>query len=59
MSEPYTIGQISRALQQMQTPVLRRLDPHTFQRWPVRTIVPAKVIRELIDHEIAGRGEMA
>lgn len=56
MSEPYTIGQISRALSQMQTPVLRNLDPRTFHRWPVRKVVPLKVINELIEHEIAGRG---
>lgn len=55
MSEPYTVAMISAVLKGMPADRLAAVQPRNFQMWPTRRIVPAAIIRELIDHERAVR----
>lgn len=50
-SEPFTPEQITYHLRGMSAERLAASHPYDFQRWPVRKIVPAKVIHELITNE--------
>lgn len=59
MSEPYTAGMITGLLRDMPADRLRTIAPIDFHRWPVRKIVPGKLIRELIDNEISRRRRLA
>lgn len=57
MSEPFTPAFITAVLRTMPVERLRMVGPVDFQRWPVRQIVPGKVIKELISNEIARRSK--
>lgn len=57
MSEPYSVGMISRILRTMPPPVLARTKPDDFHRWPTRRIVPSRIINELISNEKARRSK--
>nr|WP_218821471.1 hypothetical protein [Sphingomonas laterariae] len=46
---------ISALLRQLPAERLRTIGPADFHRWPVRNIVPVRIIRELIDNETARR----
>lgn len=57
--EPYTPGMITGLLRAMPADRLREIQPTAFHAWPVRQIVPGKLIRELIDNEISRRRRLA
>lgn len=59
MSEPYTPGMITSLLRDMPGDRLATIQPTAFHVWPVRKIVPAKLIRELIDNEVSRRRRLA
>lgn len=57
--EPYDAAQITGLLRTMPADRLREIQPTAFHVWPVRQIVPGKLIRELIDNEISRRRRLA
>lgn len=57
--EPYTPGMITSLLRAMPVEQLATIQPAAFHLWPVRKIVPGKLIRELIDNEISRRRRLA
>jgi hypothetical protein len=59
MSEPYTAPMITSLLRAMPADRLASIQPTAFHVWPVRKIVPGKLIRELIDNEISRRRRLA
>lgn len=54
-SEPFTPPMIADVLRTMAPERLAVIQPVNFQTWPVRRIVPSKVIAELISNERARR----
>lgn len=59
MSEPYSASLITKLLRDMPADRLAAAHPHDFHRWPVRKIVAAKVINELISNERDRRRRVA
>lgn len=59
MTEPYTPAMVTRCLRDMPADRLATVKPTDFHVWPVRKIVPGKVIRELIDNEVSKRARLA
>ena len=57
MSEPYSVGMISRILHTMPPRALARAQADDFHRWPTRRIVPSRIINELISNEKARRSK--
>jgi hypothetical protein len=57
--EPYTPAMITGLLRAMPADRLASILPTAFHAWPVRRIVPGKIIRELIDNEISRRRRLA
>ena len=57
--EPFTPGMITGLLRTMPADRLASIQPTAFHVWPVRRIVPGKLIRELIDNEISRRRRLA
>lgn len=57
--EPYTPAMVTRVLRDIPSDRLATIEPTDFHRWPVRNIVPGKLIRELISNEISRRRRLA
>ncbi len=55
MSEPFTPQMVSDLCRAMSDERLSIIRPHDFQRWPVKRIVQADLIAEIIANEKARR----